>query len=274
MARRNQPYLPLYVDDFTSDEKLRLCSPATVGVYIHLMCLMHKSERYGVVSLNQMFKQSTEQIFCFANQLSKYMPFSVAEIAPALKQLLDTDVIQMRGEILSQRRMVKDGELSETRAHAGKSGGTKTQSKKPKLDSQFAKAKEQSNTGLELDMELKVESGIEKEKEVKEKKPKLELIFPFDSENFMRVWEVLKTQPKWKKKTPEALQAALKQISEFSNRQESIAIKIMEASIAGGWQGVFEYKQNNGQQKTTGNSSQLDVATEAIRLSRERNQQS
>lgn len=52
MALRDQPYLPLYVNDFLSDEKLNNCSAESTGVYIRLMCLMHKSNEYGVISLS------------------------------------------------------------------------------------------------------------------------------------------------------------------------------------------------------------------------------
>ena len=34
MALRNQPYIPLYVQDFLTDEKLNQCSPASQGIYI------------------------------------------------------------------------------------------------------------------------------------------------------------------------------------------------------------------------------------------------
>ena len=43
MALRDQPYLPLYVQDFLTDEKLAECSAMATGVYIRLMCIMHKS---------------------------------------------------------------------------------------------------------------------------------------------------------------------------------------------------------------------------------------
>ena len=62
MALRNQPYFPLYTQDFISDEKLRECSAASVGVYIFLMCVFHKSERYGAVSLKPKDKKSGDPL--------------------------------------------------------------------------------------------------------------------------------------------------------------------------------------------------------------------
>jgi len=52
MALRDQPYLPLYVQDIMTDEKLNECSAASHGIYIKgIMCLMHKSETYGKIML-------------------------------------------------------------------------------------------------------------------------------------------------------------------------------------------------------------------------------
>ena len=62
MALRNNPYLPLYIQDFMTDEKLAECSPHATGVYIRIMCLLHKCEIYGKFLLNQNYKQSSNQI--------------------------------------------------------------------------------------------------------------------------------------------------------------------------------------------------------------------
>ena len=58
MSLRNQPYFPLYVQDFLTDEKLNCCSASSQGVYIKIMCLLHKSEVYGELMLKQKDKQN------------------------------------------------------------------------------------------------------------------------------------------------------------------------------------------------------------------------
>ena len=68
MALRNQPYLPLYVQDFMTDEKLNECSPAANGIYIRLMCILHKSETYGQILLKQKYKQNESKIENLLNQ--------------------------------------------------------------------------------------------------------------------------------------------------------------------------------------------------------------
>lgn len=138
MALRDQPYLPLYIQDFLTDEKLIECSAQATGVYIRLMCIMHKSETYGTILLKQTDKQNTEQtgkqISNFASKLVKQMPYSQQVIEAGLDELLTHDVLQIDGDFLIQDRMFRDGQLSKTRSETGKLGGKKT-----------AKAKRQAN---------------------------------------------------------------------------------------------------------------------------------
>jgi uncharacterized protein YdaU (DUF1376 family) len=123
MALRNQPYIPLYVNDFMSDEKLAECSAAATGVYIRIMCLMHKSEHYGKYELKAKHKQNVNTVLNFANSLNLKTPYGVEEIYNCLNELMDNKVIEIDGDYIIQRRMVKDGELSEKRAKAGTKGG-------------------------------------------------------------------------------------------------------------------------------------------------------
>ena len=62
----------------------------------------------------------------FASMLLRQMPYSMSEIHDGLEELLDNKIIEIEGDYLLQKRMVKDGELSEKRAVAGKKGGEKT----------------------------------------------------------------------------------------------------------------------------------------------------
>lgn len=145
MARRDQPYLPLYVNDFLSDEKLNNCSAEATGVYIRLMCLMHKSNEYGVISLKDRDikryesqanrKQISEKsqanheqgsanhIQIFTEILRRHMPYSEDEIESGLIELIDEGVIEYEDTRILQPRMVRDAEISEVRAKAGSAGG-------------------------------------------------------------------------------------------------------------------------------------------------------
>lgn len=123
MSLRDKPYLPLYVQDFLTDEKLRECSASSYGVYITVMCVMHKSEEYGVLTLRDKQKQGDDNIMNFAIKLSKHLPFSVDVIASGLSELVDQGVLTLEGNRLYQKRMVRDAQLSQKRSAAGSAGG-------------------------------------------------------------------------------------------------------------------------------------------------------
>lgn len=149
MALRNQPYLPLYVQDFLTDEKLMVCSASANGVYIRLMCIMHKSEDYGTVLLKQNFKQTSKQVSNFALQLVKFLPYDLPVIEHALEELLSEKVLFLEGDFLIQKRMVKDGDISDKRAKSGGKGGKSTQQKIKIPTKNFAKANNKANTEIE-----------------------------------------------------------------------------------------------------------------------------
>ncbi len=123
MALRDQPYFPLYVNDFLSDEKLGECSAESTGVYIRLLCIMHKSEEYGTIKLKNKDKITSKSIANFSNKLSKLMPYDVETVERSLEELLLENVIKIEGDKIWQPRMVKDGHISEARAKAGSAGG-------------------------------------------------------------------------------------------------------------------------------------------------------
>lgn len=157
MALRNQPYIPLYVQDYLTDEKLAMCSAEATGVYSRLMCLMHKSDEYGTILLKQKDKQTKEQIKNFALKLVKMMPYDEAVIYRSLKELLDEKVVYIKGDKLCQKRMISDNLLSIKRSEAGKIGGKRTQDALTSAKAS-AKAKHQANSENENEVEYESET--------------------------------------------------------------------------------------------------------------------
>lgn len=92
----------------------------------------------------------------------------------------------------------------------------------------------------EKDKEKEIDKEKEKEKEDRDRK-KFDLVFPYDSLDFLQAWKVLAESKNWKKKEPTALQASLKKLSKVC---EQDAIKMIENCIAGGWMGLVELKEN------------------------------
>lgn len=146
MALRNQPYLPLYIQDFMTDEKLIECSAESTGVYIRILCMMHKSKEYGKILLKQKDKQNGKQIINFAYKVAKFMPYPFAIIEKSLTELIDEDVLQLVGDDLCQKRMIRDNEISLIRSDAGKKGG-----KKSKLARAKDQAKHEANSEYEFE---------------------------------------------------------------------------------------------------------------------------
>lgn len=133
-----------------TDEKLMECSASATGIYIRIMCIMHKSDKYGTVLLKQRDKQTDNQILNFACKVAKQLPFSIDEIKKAINELVDEKVLHIDGDILYQKRMVKDDNISEKRSKAGKLGGDKNP---------FAQAKEQAKVQANPEYEYEDESN-------------------------------------------------------------------------------------------------------------------
>jgi len=217
MALRDQPYLPLYVQDYLTDEKLNECCASTQGIYIKIMCIMHKSEEYGTILLEQKYKQTDNQIKNFALKLVKHLPFSEQEIFNALSELLQEKVIHLIEDKIYQKRMVNDNMISLKRSEAGQKGG---------FASQFAKAnskakhKANSENEIEIVNEIKdeivfdnfrknypgIKRGLKTEFENYKKKHKdwkevLNLLFPA-TDNQIKVRELKRQKhefvPEWK----------------------------------------------------------------------------
>ena len=151
MALRDQPYLPLYIKDFLSDEKLREASAESVGVYIMIMCVMHKSDEYGVILLSQKDKQKETTCLNFADKLARHLPFKIEVINKSIEELVSLSILKIEGDKLMQLRMVKDNSISIKRSASGKLGV-------------FAKAnhsaKEEANTAIAIVNENATENEV------------------------------------------------------------------------------------------------------------------
>lgn len=156
MALRDQPYLPLYVQDYLTDEKLSMCTWSTQGVYIKILCLLHKSDPYGTILLKQNDKQTQNVALNFAMKIMKLLPIEKDTIYEAINQLIDEGCLSIDGDKMFQKRMVRDNELSIVRAESGRAGGLKTQFAKAKAEAR-AKANIRANTENENENENEIE---------------------------------------------------------------------------------------------------------------------
>jgi hypothetical protein len=147
MALRDQPYLPLYVQDYLTDEKLNMCSPATQGIYIKIMCVFHKLNPYGGILLKQKDKQTESICYNFAVLLARHLPFSTEQIESAIKELLDEKVLDIENDFLFQKRMVSDNRISTIRSEVGSKGGFASAKRKAKGQAkQIANPEDEDNS--------------------------------------------------------------------------------------------------------------------------------
>ncbi len=162
MALRDQPYLPLYVQDYLTDEKLSMCTWSTQGVYIKLLCLLHKSDPYGTILLKQNDKQTENFALDFAIKITRLLPIDKDTLSVALAELIQEGCLTVQDDKLFQKRMVRDNEISIERVKSGRKGGKKTQ--------QIAKAKSQAkvkaNTEYENENENDNRIDYKKEKNI------------------------------------------------------------------------------------------------------------
>ncbi|MHA3787477.1 DUF1376 domain-containing protein [Flavobacterium hauense] len=82
------------------------------------------------------------------------------------------------------------------------------------------------------------------------------LVYPFDTETFREQWTIWKgyraNEDGFKYKTLTSEQAALSKLGTLSKYDEAAAIAIMHESMANGWKGFFEEKQNGSTKQPSG----------------------
>jgi hypothetical protein len=147
-----------------------------------------------------------------------------------------------------ETEILKRLEFTESRRLNGQKGGRPKASGKP-----LAKPSGKPKKNLPEDVNENRNKGIVKFEN---------LVFPFDSKDFMSVWDVLTKEKKWRKKSVSALQASLEQLSKYP---EQTAIQMMKNTIAGEWQGLFEITtKTNGKSNGTPKTFDKDKLTRLI----------
>jgi hypothetical protein len=226
MARNKQPYLPLYVQDWLTNRKLRECSLEAQGLMINIMCIMHKEDDYGKITIRDKYKTSSKHLQNISLFLSKLLPFSETNILESLTELVEVEVLRATYNSLTCDRMVRDANTSKLRASAGSTGGKRTKAKSENKDASFATqfaadfatAKLVANAENENENEnaiILVDTVLKKEKNKKRKKAFSELdseeTYPVEflanvySEDFKLLNSVSKTTGK----TPDELKSCL-----------------------------------------------------------------
>jgi hypothetical protein len=249
MALRNQPYFPMYANDWISNIKLKMCCAESHGIMINIMCLMHKEDEYGKILLRQKFKQNDKQILNFATMLAMLLPFEFAEIERGLNELINEKVLIIEDDYLICERMVKDAYISLIRSESGEKGGNKTSKKNKKQPKNFATANKAANTENETIIETEVETISIIESDKKPIKTKINKPHPFKDSIYFT------DKQKWRNDLPKDWSDAQKDYwwikVEYWSKQKSKNKKIDWIDTARHWDMENPYQSNKSQTQQT-----------------------
>lgn len=117
------PWMKFYPQDWRADERLRNCSIAARGLWIELLALMHRSDRYGYLLVNG--KQPTDR------QIAIQAGASIDEVSAGIAELENEGVFSRdRHGTIYSRRMIRDEKKAQNARKNGRKGGN------PKLGKQ------------------------------------------------------------------------------------------------------------------------------------------
>lgn len=96
-----------------------------------------------------------------------------------------------------------------------------------------------------------------------------QLVFPWNTDNFKKSWDrwirYKKDQYKFIYKSNDSQQAAMDDLFKISKGKESVAIEIINQSIAKSWSGLFELKNQLFVEETTTKMDEVERTKEALK---------
>jgi len=249
-TKKNLPNIPLYIGDWQKD-----CASLSMSAQGAWLQIIFKLWTNG--------KQNSCKIPTKSLQI--LWSCSESEMQDILSELIYnniSDISITEGFIeFTCRRFVKENKISEIRSEAAKKEKKLKPSKtKPKQNESKREAKREQNADIDIDIENAIENK-DKEGGMGEEKENYKIEYPF-GEEFLKQWEAWKeykfNEYKFRYKNPKTEQAALVQLTKLA-RDETTAIAVIHQSIANGWKGLFELK-NNGNEKNFNNRQQSGVS--------------
>lgn len=110
-------WMKFWPQDWEGDPALKSCGLAAQGLWMRLVCIMHRAEEYGHLSLNGR-PPSVKQIASMAGSSGE------KEVAKLLKELEYAGVFSLNGDgVIVSRRMIRDKANAEQAREFGKKGG-------------------------------------------------------------------------------------------------------------------------------------------------------
>lgn len=116
MSLASQPWMKFYPQDWRADEKLRLCSLSARGLWIEMLAIMHRSERYGFLLIAGTVPTEA--------QLAVQVGASPQEVSDLIAELRSAGVFSCAAKgVIYSRRMTRDVRKSKAASKNGKIGG-------------------------------------------------------------------------------------------------------------------------------------------------------
>lgn len=208
-------------------------------------------------------------ILCYMQQKGRLTGESirllVGSVSDDLKSKFEVDENGLFYNIRLEEEIEKRRKFIDSRRSNGSKGGRPKETEEPKENLSV-------NHKVNLMEDENVIGNINNKKGAKTEKPKKEdptLILPFDTPCFIEIWELLRSEKKWKAKSQNALQLSLIKLSKVS---EPDAIQMIKNAIEGNWQSVYPLKDDlNGNRsgskaKTRSSASSAENIAEMDRI--------
>lgn len=207
------PAFLFYSSDFLTGTMFM--SNEQVGQYIRLLCAQHQT---GHLSKKHMLS------ICNASDI----------------EVLDKFIIDDGGLYYNERLEFESNKRSKF-AESRRNNAKGRRNKPLKTTKAYAEHMENENENENRDINRDINAN------------KSEIIFPFDGQGFLDMWQHWKDYKKgefnFKYKSFESEQAALSKLSKLADT-EKLAIEIITQSIENGWKGFFKLKFENESKKS------------------------
>lgn len=110
------PWMKFHPQDWRADERLRMCSLPARGLWLEMMCIMHRAEKYGFLLIAGKAPTDT--------QLAFQVGTTPEQVSQLLAELRAAEVYSATSSgVIYSRRMVRDEKKSKINAKNGKKGG-------------------------------------------------------------------------------------------------------------------------------------------------------
>jgi len=224
-----KPWDKWYWQDYLSDTGLAACSLAAQGLWMRMLAIMARSKKKGyLLDGNQ---NMTMEI------LARLVGSTIQEVKPLLEELKQHEVFSISDDgIIYNRRMVREAEISEKRAEAGKIGGLSKKQKSSKSQANTLARSASASASASEYKNKEEEKGVEKETK---KAIQIELPAWIDSNLWHDYLEMRKRIRK--PATLRAQELVIKKLDDLRAEGHD-PNRVLEQSIENSWQGVFALK--------------------------------